>query len=246
MGANNDIIIMSKIIKLIHRQHMEMTSQQIANQCGTGESIILPILTKLTNRGWLHYDPVLKLYKHGLSLLIFTNEERLRGELIRQCGHIMKRLSIECNQTVMLNVIDGFSAICIHKIEPKNAVHIAARVGRESPLHAGSSGRVLLAYAPEAIMKTVLSRPLPQITPLTITSKEALCKSLSEIRSIGYCYSVEEVDPGAAAISSPILDNSDNIIASLSVIGTRFAYEKERSSWKEMLLKAIKEIRNSL
>lgn len=246
LRTNNNMIIMSTIIELTHRQRLEMTSEQLAEQCNTEESVLLPILVKLTDRGWVRYNPLSKLYRHGLGLLIFTKEERLRRELIRQCNNIMQNLSKKCNQTLTLNVIEGLSSICIHKIEPKNAIHIAARVGRESPLHAGSSAKVLLAYAPEAIRETLLSHPLPKITPLTITSQKTLRESLVEIRSIGYSYSIEEVDPGAAAITFPILDKSDNIIASLSIIGTRFAYEKERSFWKEMLLKAVKDIKKSL
>lgn len=242
MALNNDINTMLNVIELIYGQRLEMTSKQLAKQCNTEESLIFPILVKLTNRGWLCFDPVLKLYKRGLGLLIFTKEERLRVELIRQSNHIIQMLSKECNQTVMLSAIDCFSAICIHKIEPKNAIYIKARVGRESPLHAGSSGRVLLAYAPDNLLEAVLSRPLKKFTPLTITSKKNLRKSLSEIKKIGYCYSIEEVDPGAAAISCPILNNSKNIIASLSVIGTRFAFEKEFLLWKEMLLLAKNEI----
>ena len=243
MAATDVISVMSKIIELMYRYRLELPLRDLAEQCGAEEEDVLPVLSKLVGRGWLRYDEKSKLYRHGLSLLAYTGEDRLRKELIHQCDHIMRKLSEECNQTVILNVLDGLHAICIHKIEPEKAVRIASRVGRESPLHAGCSGRILLAYAPEAVRKAVLAMPLIKYTPFTITSPEALNESLFEIRRAGYCSSVEEIDPGAGAISYAILDGSNNLIAGLSVIGTRFAYENEGLFWKAMLDKAVKEIR---
>ena len=240
-GAN--IKYMSKVFELFFRYRLELSLPETAAQCRTTESQVKPILEKLAERGWLSFSKEKKTYRYGMMLLPFTREEVIKAELVRQFTPVMKQLSEDCSQSVMLNFLEGIKSICIQKINPKNAIHIAARGGSESPLHAGSSSRVLLAYAPEAVRKEVMSSPLEKYTPFTITSPEELNDSLFEIRRTGCCCSIEERDPGAGAVSCAILDDSNNLLAGLSIIGTRFAYETEGALWKALLLEAVKKVK---
>lgn len=139
--------------------------------------------------------------------------------------------------------LEGIKSVCIQKIDSKNSIHIATRIGGESPLHAGSSSRVLLAYAPEAVRVSVISSPLKRYTPFTITSPEELSKSLFEIRRTRCCSSIEEINPGAGSVSCAILDEGNNLLAALSIIGTRFACETEGALWKALLLEAVKKVK---
>lgn len=241
--TSSNIKYMSKIFELFFRYRLELSLSDTAVQCGISESQIKPILEKLTEREWLFFSKRKKTYSYGMKLLPFTRENVLKAELVRQFTPIMRQLSTVCNQGTMLNFLEGVKSVCIQKINANNSIHIATRVGGESPLHAGSSSRVLLAYAPEAVRASILSSPLKKYTPFTITSPEELNKSLFEIRRTGCCCSVEEMNPGASSVSCAILDESNNILAALSIIGTRFAYEKEGPRWKALLLEAVKKVK---
>ena len=54
------------------------------------------------------------------------------------------------------------------------------------PLHAASSGLVLLAYSAPAFQDEVLAGPLEKVTPETLTDPQLIRKHLAEIRQRGY------------------------------------------------------------
>ena len=234
---------MSTVFELFFRYKLELTLAETAARCKTTEEQVKPMLEKLSERGWLTFSKNKMTYSYGMKLLPFTREERLKEELVRQVTPVMKQLSQDSGQCVMLNYLEGMKSICVQKVMPKNSIYIAARVGKDYPLHAGSSSRVLLAYAPEAVRAGVLSSRLKKYTPFTITDPEKLSDSLFEIRRTGYCCSTEEMDPGAGSVSCAILDESSNLLGVLTIIGTRFAFEKENMLWKALLFEAVKKIK---
>ena len=242
--SNDNIKCMLKLFELFFQHRLVLSLAETAEQCKMPEHQVKPILDKLTERGWLR-QPIAKkdYYSYGMRLLPFARDEVLRSELIRQITPIMKQLSDDSRQSVMLNSLDGTKAICLQKISPKTTIHIMTGIGSEAPLHAGSSSRVLLAYAPDVIRRQVMQSPLKAYTPFTITSHSALNESLFEIRKTGFCRSIEEITPGAGSVSCAILDENNNILAAISIVGTRFACEQEGALWQALLFNAVRTLK---
>jgi IclR family transcriptional regulator, KDG regulon repressor len=70
---------------------------------------------------------------------------------------------------------------------------------------AGATGKVLLSQVTDNKIAEVLNRvDLPQVTPRTVTDRNALIAQLKQIRRQGYCISCGEKIPGAMCISVPI------------------------------------------
>jgi DNA-binding IclR family transcriptional regulator len=95
-------------------------------------------------------------------------------------------------------------------------------VGQGTPLHATSSGKVLLAHAPDAVRKDVLSRDLQRFTPATITDPEVLQQHLDRIVEEGWAFTVEEYEVGLSAVAAPVRGADGDVIAALSVSGPSF------------------------
>ncbi len=80
-------------------------------------------------------------------------------------------------------------------------------MGDYLPLHAGASGKVLLAYLPEEKREQIIAGiPLKRYTSLTITNRKDLEESLEEIRKKGFGISRGEREPDAYSVVAPILD----------------------------------------
>lgn len=243
--ANENIKCTLKIFELFFQHRLVLTLSETAEQCKMTESQISPVLDKLAEKGWLQLTKDKKAYVCGMKLLPFAKDEILRIELIRQITPIMKQLARDSHQSVTLHFLEGIKSICLQKINSKTTIHIATGIGSEAPLHAGSSSRVLLAYAPEIIRQQVMQAPLKAYTPFTITSHEVLNYSLFEIRKTGFCSSIEEITPGAGSTSCAVLDENNNILAALSIMGTRFSYEKDSVLWRALLFNAVKTLKLS-
>ena len=100
-------------------------------------------------------------------------------------------------------------------------------MGQGTPLHATSSGKVLLAYAPDAIRKDVLSRELQRFTPATITDPEVLRQHFDRIIEQGWGATVEEYEIGLNAVAAPVRGADGDVIAALSVSGPSFRIDAE-------------------
>jgi DNA-binding IclR family transcriptional regulator len=95
-------------------------------------------------------------------------------------------------------------------------------VGQSTPLHATSSGKVLLAHAPDAVRKGVLSHDLPRFTAATITDPEVLQQHLDLIVEQGWGATAEEYEVGLSAVAAPVRGADGDVVAALSVSGPSF------------------------
>jgi DNA-binding IclR family transcriptional regulator len=95
-------------------------------------------------------------------------------------------------------------------------------VGRRTPLHASSSGKVLLAHLPEPERKQLLARPLEAVTARTVTDPTQLLRQLEEVRARGYATIQGELEEGLNAVAAPVRRLSGEVVAALSVSGPSF------------------------
>jgi DNA-binding IclR family transcriptional regulator len=101
-----------------------------------------------------------------------------------------------------------------------NVTRIAGRL----PLHASSSGLVLLAYAPRELQHGVLSGPLPALTASTITDPDELRAMLDRVRRIGYAEAPAAVEAISTGIAVPVRADprpSAPVLAALGVVVPR-------------------------
>lgn len=235
---NDSIETILTILETLEDSEEVHSIRGIEELSGIPKSTVHRILQELTSIGWAYQDEEDKNYYVGLKFLSLANEWRSNIEVVKAFDPVLRQVVNACGQTAFLNIIDGERAVCLHKVESNNAVRIASIIGQEQPFHAGASGKLLLAYAPESLVKKVLSEKLEAFTPFTRTDPKTLMEELKKIREQGYSESVEEMDPGVAAISVHV-DWPDTVIA-LTVAGIRFDYERDREHWLSALTEVTK------
>lgn len=141
-------------------------------------------------------------------------------ELKRLGLPVMKRLAEQSDESVVLSIVDEEDfAVCIERLESPQPVKFTATPGSKSWLHAGATGKVLLAYLPEERISRVLNRALPCFTEKTITDPDAIRQQLRSIRELGYAHSIGEMDPGVFAVAVPIFDYHKQIVGAITLAG---------------------------
>ena len=88
-----------------------------------------------------------------------------------------------------------------------------AAVGYHFPLHAGSKGQVLLAYAPDLFIKNYISGDLAKLTKSTEIDAEILLNRLNKIRSDGYACTIGDVQVFSGSIAAPVFNRDNNVVA---------------------------------
>ena len=118
-------------------------------------------------------------------------------------------LSAALRETVTLSVLapDGGLDV-VHQVDGPH--HLVPRfwVGRRFPLHASSSGKLLLSTYDDERLERFLRDPLPRLGAATITSPRALRRELEQVRAQGYATTVDELEDGLAGVSVGVLDDS--------------------------------------
>ena len=95
-------------------------------------------------------------------------------------------------------------------------------VGRRTPLHATSAGKVFLAHMSPDRLADRLSGSLERFTKHTITNRHHLEEQLATARDQGYAFTLEEYEVGLAAVAAPIRDLDGQVIAAVGVSGPNF------------------------
>lgn len=128
-------------------------------------------------------------------------------ELLRVVGH-----------HAQLGVLDGEEVLFVERLSAEHAVINYTRIAARLPLHASSSGLVLLAHAPHELRERILAEPLAGLAPETVTDAAAVRRILGQIRSKGFVIAPGYIEAVSTGVAVPLRDGSGDIIAALSVV----------------------------
>lgn len=109
--------------------------------------------------------------------------------------------------------------------------------GYHFPLHCGSKGQVLLAFADPEFVEEYLSGELESLTSETVTDSVMLRGMLAEIQEQGYAHTEGGVLPMSGSISVPVFGKDRQIVASICATARRedFADDALRADTIEQL-----------
>jgi DNA-binding IclR family transcriptional regulator len=142
-------------------------------------------------------------------------------------GAHLDALGDAVQETVTLSVmaLDGDLDVVRQISGPQ---HLVPRswLGRRFPLHASSSGKLLLAASDKARLDQLLPRRLPALTPHTITSRRVLDRELDQIRKQGYASTVDELEEGLSGISVGINGPDGAFLGAVNVSGLSQRFDR--------------------
>lgn len=145
----------------------------------------------------------------------------------------MEAISEKTGEAVSLAVA-GFDAVeNIAQVQSTFLIGSRDWVGENVPFHCSASGKVFLAYGAQVLP----DKKLEKITLKTITSRADLARELETVRARGYGSSNGELEEGLVAVSVPVFDANQNVIATVSVSGPNSRITPERIKLFANLLK---------
>ena len=121
-------------------------------------------------------------------------------------------------------------------------LHLGARL----PVHATSTGRVLLAAESKSSFNAWMkNRSLPRLTAHTITEPKAFRAVIEQVRADDFCVASEEHELGVHALAVPLRNLQGKTVAALNVVTTPQRLEPEllRRDLLPLLLDAARELR---
>jgi DNA-binding IclR family transcriptional regulator len=206
-----------------------LTVTEISFLTGFNQSTVSRILATLEKKKCMERETPGGKYRLGIKFHQWKSIISQETNLADLARPVMERLRDLCGEEVSLYAPGEGNRICIEAVKSLHGMAKVTQVGKTFPLHCGASGKVLLAYLPEKIRRGIIfEKPLEKFTANTITDPEELEADLEKIRHDGYAVSLEEREPGAYSLVTPVLAKKGNIVASLTISGPIFRLSDEQ------------------
>ncbi|WP_203137571.1 IclR family transcriptional regulator [Microbacterium sp. JZ31] len=210
-----------RVLETFDADRSVQTVSQIARRAELPVSTAHRLVTELVATGLLDRDGDGRLH---LGMHLWEVAQRgSRALRLRQVAlpH-MERVQARVGEHTQLAVLEQGEALFLERLSDPDAVSNITRIAGRLPLHASSSGLVLLAFAEEAVQERVLSAPLEAVSAATVTDPDDLRAMLARIRREGIVVAHGFVEPVSTGIAVPIRQRG-RVIAALSVILPRDA-----------------------
>jgi DNA-binding IclR family transcriptional regulator len=198
-----------------------MTVSEVAGAIDVHKTTASRLLGTLARRRLVERDPETRRYRLGAGIVSLASAAMVDLGVVSQARPELERLSASTAETVNLAILEGRHVVYVDQVAPRQAVVMANWVGRRSPAHASSSGKVLLAFGDDRVREAVLSRPLERLTPHTVTDPARLREILDDVRRRGFARSAGELEDGLVTIAAPVLADGP-AVAAVSVSGPSF------------------------
>ncbi len=209
------------ILELLAASPDGLALRDVSARLEAPKSSLLPLLRTLTARGYLAQGRAGE-YRLGASALDLGATTPGRRELVEVAQPVVAGLMRRTGETVFLSTLssDRTGIVYVDKVESEQVIRYAAGVGDRRPLHATSSGKVILAFlSAEEREDIVRSLSLARHTDRTVTSRPALRAALDEVRRAGVCVTIDELVPGASGIAAPVFDRYGRVAGACAIGG---------------------------
>ncbi|WP_230885683.1 IclR family transcriptional regulator [Streptomyces spinoverrucosus] len=215
------------VLEILAR-HGEAGVTEIADELDVHKSTAFRLLGVLENRGLVAQAKDRGKYYLGAGVLRLAGAAAVRLDISQEGVPVCRELADELGETVNIAVLDDDAAVNIMQARGTASVTAQNWLGRRTPLHATSSGKVLLAHMPPTLREGLLARSLPRFTERTITGATMLRGELEAVIEQGYGVTIEELELGLAAVAAPIRAHDGKVLAAISVSGPVYRLNSDR------------------
>lgn len=201
---------------------------EIAGELGVHKSTVSRLVSVLESRGLVEQLGERGKYAIGFGVVRLAGAATGRMDLSKLGQPVCETLADSFGETVNIAVHDAGVAINITQARGSAAVSAVNWIGRRTPLHATSSGKILLAYLPADERKRLASLPLDAYTENTVVDGERLLAELETVALQGYAACFEELELGLHAVAVPVRGHRGEVVAAMSASGPSYRLSRQR------------------
>ena len=151
---------------------------------------------------------------------------------MRSARPILVELSAKLRETVHIAALRGFEVIHLDSEVPEQLILTSSRVGLRLPANCTAVGKVLLAGLTPEVREKLVQELFAQSgfesrTPNTIVDPDKFSEHLSSVAIQGYGVDLEEHEIGLCCVAAPVMDESGQTVAAISVSGPSFRLSQD-------------------
>ncbi|MGW5635000.1 IclR family transcriptional regulator [Streptomyces sp. NPDC003832] len=211
-----------RVLETFDTDRTVQTVADIGRRAELPSSTTHRIVADLVSSGLLERDEEQRI-RLGMRLweLALRGSHALR---LRQAAlPFMERVQARIREHTQLAVLENDETLFLERLSHPRAGANVTRVAGRLPLHASSSGLVLLAHGTAELQQRVLGSQLRAVSPDTVTDPLHLRGILAGIHRDGVVVARGTVESVSTGVAVPVREGRGRVIAALSVVLPREA-----------------------
>jgi IclR family pca regulon transcriptional regulator len=235
------------VLESFDTERQRLNATQAAERAGLTRAAARRHLLTLAHLGYLDTDG--SHYWLSAKVLRFSGSYLSSARLPRLLQPTLNRLAAQSRESFSAVVLDGDEVVIVARsvsLAGQRLMAYGLHLGARLPVHATSTGRVLLAGLPRAAFSTWLKgRELRRLTPKTTVDHKTLRTLIEAVRQDDHCVASEEHELGVHALAVPLRNMQGKTVAALNVVAApeRLAPETLKADLLPLLLDAARELR---
>ncbi|MGA2793677.1 MAG: IclR family transcriptional regulator [Roseiarcus sp.] len=201
-----------------------LTQSQIAQRCNRSLQEVYRMVVSLERRGYITRWPQGDVFRLTMKLYDLALTFPPIARLTDAAPPIMRRLSLEVEQSILLSVIDGATIRSIAHIDSPAPIGFRVRLGVARPVARTASGRVLLAFQPSATQKWIFEAMAQ--SGVSAAELKRVRRRVEAIAQAGYEFISGETFEGITDVSFPVIDRKGEVLAALTMPFLRSVADK--------------------
>lgn len=209
---------------------------EVARRLDIDKSVASRTLSTLAASGFLAKNPLdSRQYVLGPAIARLGEQASEGVSLLNLARPRLVQLQAMTKETVSLQVRRDRFRYCIDQVESPLPIRRVVEMNTPLPLHQGSSGTVLLAFAKDSERDGLVDAVVPE------GDRAALRARLERARELGYAKSLGERVDGISGISAPILNAQGVAVAAMAISGPAIRLsEADMMSYVDELLRCTR------
>ncbi len=206
-----------RLLKLFTPERREMSLGDVSQIAGLNKTTTHRLLRALQSEAMIDQNSATGLYRLGPGLMALGVQALSSSDLRLRVRPMLKRLAKDSGETVTLEVPIDDSMLILDEVTGDHVIGAGGNVGTRWPLHATSTGKVVIAFDDSGILR--LGEVLQSLTKNTIVDHGVLERQLGSIRRRGFAESVDELEDGFSGVAAVIRGGLGEVLGALSICG---------------------------
>lgn len=220
------------ILEFFAEHGVEWRIRELAEQLGMSRSTVHRICQMLVAEDMLTFDAETEQYSWGPSLTRISLAVARSVDVSGFIHGVIEDLVAELDETVARTLYDPArrQLVFVDVVECRQPVRYHIETGVAMPVHAGASGKAVLAFLPDAVVDDILDAGLDALTDRTVTDTAAMRRDLDRIRRDGHAVSHGERTIEAVGIACPTFDAHGAVTGSVIVTIPEYRFDADRQT----------------
>lgn len=230
-GKNAVAKALQLLAALIDSGH-PMGVQALSARTGLNASTVHRLLQTLVEERMASYEPDTRLYSVGGECVRLASATLSGRSLVGRIRPVVRDVANRLGETCAFYLYEPLTKTmiaCVVEHGPQ-PLGYGYDVGQRASIHAGASGRAILAFLPPSDIEAVLQAPLERLTGTTFVDPDLLRAALSKVVADGYAVSHGERGPFGCGVAVPVVPPGGRVVGSLGLSIPKFRFRDDAAA----------------